>query len=421
MERCWNYYLEQDDSLYFFTPVQSWEAVGDYELEIHLSQACAWFEQLLCSYEFSVMSPDALENNTGAAAAAGTGPYVLKEYSVNEYGESDNCLLVKNESYYGSAEEFPLDEIEFVTLGGMSEALDMLSSSELDCAILEMQDMQNAVNSGEYDGTLEYSDFSINVYYGFGGTQEGRCIWLNPTLCEPLMDKNVRKAICMSIDLDAVSKALYFDHAKIQNSIWSDASAMSVPYEDLEYDPQEAQRLLEAAGYSPGDISFSVMAMPSEQAAFEVIRDNLAQIGVEVIIEEWDDNSSGTRFDNAYALNIGLNNYLQLTREGSHVLERWNGILQSARSPMESILKHSWQEIYDPDLYAQMCDLYDRMITTPHWDEMIECSRELTRIVQEDYAALPFIQEPVFVAVREGTEEQFEALMQTSTFKWMHQ
>ena len=83
--------------------------------------------------------------------------------------------------------------------------------------------------------------------------------------------------------------------------------------------------------------------------------------------------------------------------------------------------KHSWQEIYAPELYARMCEIYDRMMSTSSWDEMVECSRELTRIVQEDYAAMPLVQEPVFFAVREGAEELFEALTETSMFKWMYQ
>ena len=84
-------------------------------------------------------------------------------------------------------------------------------------------------------------------------------------------------------------------------------------------------------------------------------------------------------------------------------------------------LKFSWQEIYDPELYERMCEIYDSMMSAHSWDEMVRCSRELTCIMQEDYAALPFVQEPFCFAVREGAEEDFDIFSKTGAFKFVFQ
>ena len=53
--------------------------------------------------------------------------------------------------------------------------------------------------------------------------------------------------------------------------------------------------------------------------------------------------------------------------------------------------------------------------------EFIKNGKELTSFIQDNYAALPLVQEPVFFAVRKGAEDEFRALTETSMFKWMYQ
>jgi hypothetical protein len=83
----------------------------------------------------------------------------------------------------------------------------------------------------------------------------------------------------------------------------------------------------------------------------------------------------------------------------------------------EHLIKEVWSDIYNPELYQQMLDTYDKMITALTWDEMLVNCRQLTTYLQEDYGAMNCIQAPWFAAFDKSlkclvfsTENHFQQL-----------
>ena len=58
-----------------------------------------------------------------------------------------------------------------------------------------------------------------------------------------------------------------------------------------------------------------------------------------------------------------------------------------------------WTDIYDPELYAAMCDSYEAMMGSVTWEDMVANSKSITDMLQRSYGGLPGVQMPIFTAV----------------------
>ena len=111
-----------------------------------------------------------------------------------------------------------------------------------------------------------------------------------------LSDVNVRKALQMAIDVDAIVTAVYGGNAVVQNGIipegiWSFNEKLTRPACDAE----AAKALLKEAGYAEGEITFE-MAMDSSSSAntqlvYQYIQQNLKSIGINAEIRTYDESS----------------------------------------------------------------------------------------------------------------------------------
>ena len=366
----WDVARERNPQVLIENKIASYEADG-YELTVILSEPCSWFERSLCGFELVPVSKEYLAlygaNYTGCA---GTGPYV-----VSGFDGTDRVVLERNTySTYKNGENLP-DRIEFVFA--------MSSDRDVDAEI---------ISSEQYSALSDKSSV-----YSFT-EKDHAVLWLNPKHCAALAVKEARKAVYLTIDLTDVNEKAFSGKGKTSGSIWA--------YH--ESDTETALGALASVGMAASDINIKIAADSNNANQLEVIRSQLLDVGMDANFEIVSPHAQLMVFGQPWHIGLTATNYGKPWQIWTHTLKS------------EMLIHTCYQADYAPDLYAQMCDLYDRIMTTPHWDEMVECSRELTRIVQEDYAALPLVQEPVFFAVREGAEEQFQALTQTSMFKWMY-
>ena len=398
-------------------------------LVIELASPCAWFETELCVDTYRI------KKSGSSGLPVGTGPYIIDEYVEWDEELMRTYYVLKANVNYHTRERIP--RFETLTL--------------CSCVLSDHDALSKMLLEGERDISVFFDASDVDFYAADGHSVETAlskdytALWLNPTRHEAFTNIEVRKAVNRFIDLDALNEACYGSYGKVQSSIWAEGSVESVPYDGFYYDSEEGHALLADAGYSASDLSFEIIdgwkMIGTPPTVVEQIAAQLNKAGMDVEVS-YVEKGLHLVPDNCRVLNVpvGLNyrynsGLAALGQIGTGPHAAWKSIMlkyePNALTPPADITtsypgqlfeyKHSWQEIYAPELYTRMCEIYDRMISTPHWDEMVECSRELTRIVQEDYAAMPLVQEPVFFAVREGAEEQFEALTQTSMFKWMYQ
>jgi len=378
----WDYCSQYGFALFSVLNIVSWEATGEDELSVQLSAPCAHFESSLA--ELYVISPAALkewgpENNR---AAVGTAPYYISEFAEsNEYGEvPDEVVFTANPDYYLYERMPAIETIRGKTWLDHDVAEEALLSGEIDAysfSYVYNEEFYSRLES-EFDGTV------LKAY------DSGALLLFNPTFVPELQIYEVRKAINRFIDLDAINNALYNGMGKVQTSIWAAGTSGAVPWpEGFYYAPEEGRELLAEAGFEPGSISFENAVVDTNQELMEMIADQLAAGGIEMKLEIFEAHFGFSPHPTDYRLNVGNVGY-----SDTDPYAPWQFIL------LEGQLMHTVRtDLYDPELYATQSDVYEKLMSSTTWEEMLENSKTLTDLVQKDYAALPGVSSPWFVAV----------------------
>ena len=200
----------------------------------------------------------------------GTGPYVLS-------GSGEDWTLTARQGWW-QGEELPLQTIP---LRAIQEADDLIHAFDTRDIALVSTDLTgtNALGfSGSFD-TVDYPT-SIMLYVGFNVTSG------------PCRSAAVRQALLRAFDRSSVATALYSSHARPAALPISPASSYypETLAQELEYAPQEAAQLLEAAG-KVGSLTF---VAPSDNAAraatAQHLADGLTELGLQVELQllPWD-------------------------------------------------------------------------------------------------------------------------------------
>lgn len=200
----------------------------------------------------------------------GTGPYVL-----SQSGE-DWSLTARQGWWQGEALS-----LQTIPLRSIRETDDLIHAFDTRDIALVSTDLTgtNALGfSGSFD-TVDYPT-SIMLYVGFNVTSG------------PCRSAAVRQALLRAFDRSSVATALYSSHARPAALPISPASSYypETLAQELEYAPQEAAQLLEAAG-KVGSLTF---VAPSDNAAraatAQHLADCLTELGLQVELQllPWD-------------------------------------------------------------------------------------------------------------------------------------
>jgi peptide/nickel transport system substrate-binding protein len=270
----------------------SCEATDDKTVVVKVNQVTSKLPAALSLPSFSMQSPDALkkydaDNMSGSDDAltyskyalehpTGTGPFKFKSW---DRGNGE-VTIVKNDDYWG--EKALLDEIVFRTIPEGTARRQALEAGEVDgYDFVDPADYDTLTGAGAQ--VLVRDPFNI-LYLGFnGGNVKGTKA--NPALKKP----EVRQAIAYAIDRETIVKSLLPKGAEVAKEFMPptvDGWADDVTQYD--YDPQKAKDLLKQAGeenltlrfYYPTDVSRPYM--PDPAALFQVISQNLEDVGIKV-------------------------------------------------------------------------------------------------------------------------------------------
>lgn len=181
------------------------------------------------------------------ANVAGTGRYVLKEYV-----RDDHTSLEVFANYWGEKPEAEKVTIRAIPNDGtrtaslMGKEVDMITNVPVtDVATLEAQDFLNVV-----------SEPSIGVmFYNLAQCEEtpdkdAAMPMKSPDGSNPLRLKDVRLAIALAIDTQALIDKVQNGFATIAPTVVPEGfNGFNADIKDYGYDPTEAEKLLDAAGY----------------------------------------------------------------------------------------------------------------------------------------------------------------------------
>lgn len=270
--------------------IEDVKADGDYGVVITLSEprSAPLFLQTVANYSAGHIvcsqAVEAVGDEAFAAHPVGTGPFFFQSHIPGQRVE-----LVANDDFYRDAPGLAGIDVVFMANENSRELA--LQSGDLDLMILSSD--ERAVQR------LEDMDGISATATPFGGPM---ILFFNTSI-EPLDDVRVREAITLGID-PAAHRALGGE------SVFTPAYASGVPEggdgglteEDArergvlrEYDPDRARELLIEAGY-PDGFSMKLMAseIPQYNENYQVLQEEMAQIGIEVEVQTVDHASYGS-------------------------------------------------------------------------------------------------------------------------------
>jgi peptide/nickel transport system substrate-binding protein len=272
-------------------PIQSFEAVDDYTLRIHL--AIPYFPLLTSLAEPSymmIMSPEAVE---AAGEAYGRNPVGCGPYKFKEWVTGDRIVLERNPDFnWGPAfaHEGPwyINEIEFRIIPESATQVAGLEAGELDAAVIDANDVKLLEETGRFTihetlapGAAPYLQYNVTA--------------------APFDDVRVRQAINLAVDREVLVKVVTQGNAVVQYGPMSSATVGYWPeIEDLgyHYNLDKAKALMEEAGFTynaegmlekdgaPFAVTLKTLSVPVLGKSAEVLQAQFKALGIQVELEQ---------------------------------------------------------------------------------------------------------------------------------------
>jgi len=226
-------------------PYESSTVIDDYTVEVKLSAPYGPLLRMLSLMEFAIISPTAAESlglEDYGFAPVGTGPFKFVEWTLQE-----STVFEKNPDYnWGASDIYPitgaayLDGIVYQYLVEAGTRIAALENGEVD-AITSVPPLEVA-------RLEESSDFTIEKYAASGHPSA----FILNTSKPPTDDLNVRTAINLAMDREALVAALYDNQ---NDPAYGPLSPVTFGYwpegpERWAFNPEEADRLLQESGWA---------------------------------------------------------------------------------------------------------------------------------------------------------------------------
>ncbi len=263
-----------------YDSLESVEATGEHEVVFTLSRPDpAFVDKLTLGIVPEHLLAEEDLNTAGFNLdPVGTGPFVM-----DAFDEGERMVWTANEDYHGGEVALPRVVVSF--LGDSNARVSQLEAGTVDVDA-----------AGQPPRVVErfddHDDFQV---VGIPGDQVALTL---PTTNEDFQDAEVRRAIGMAIDRDALIDGVYAGRANDADGPFSQQHWAHAPVE-VGYDPETAAQLLDEAGWTLDDdgvrtrdgqpLSFPIVHGHGDEHRLDVIlsiRDDLADIGIEAEPEE---------------------------------------------------------------------------------------------------------------------------------------
>lgn len=267
-----------------FDAVTAVEAVDEYTVEITVDAPAPNLLSNLGGFKgMSIVQEDNVESDEISSNPVGTGPF-----SMASYASGDHISLEANPDYWAGAPA--LGGVEFSFISEPSTALAALNSGEIHWSDNIPPQQVEELEGSE---TLDIEVIPSNDYWYLAMN-------INE---EPWDDERVRQAVGYAIDREAIIQAVSYGTAQPNQLAIPEDSIWYTEYDRYSHDPDEAEQLLEEAGFDGGEIEFlATSEYPETITAAQIIADNLEPLGFEVSISQpdfssWLDEQNNGNFD----------------------------------------------------------------------------------------------------------------------------
>lgn len=248
-------------------PITNVEVLGEFELRISTAVPVPLLLALLTSFE--MLSPDFFENSDDFELnrmAVGTGPYELVEFVPDSHVE-----VKRFDGYWG---ETPSIETAIIREAGPAARLAELLAGNADILANFLPSQVPAVENDDNTSILTTSGNNfISSYFNL----------IDPA--SPLQNAGVRQALNLAVDMDSIVEFLWGGLGEpIATLVPPLDFGFNPDVEPFGFDPDEARRLLEQAGYPEG-FSTTMVTIPGFQPIAEAIVGFLAEVNIIVDLQ----------------------------------------------------------------------------------------------------------------------------------------
>lgn len=237
--------------------------VDDYNVKFELSRPSPSLLYTLTQPGLNMVSPKALAEGTWQTMPSGTGAFVYKE---DETISGSKYVFDYYDKYYAPDEVGPA-KVEVYYLTDDASRYNALLAGQIDAADGDVMNLAQAEAAGMKNHTwttLRYHMIMLDRKGVFG---------------DPL----VRKAMCMAMPGEQISKARYADMLKFPNQRFDAGDPAHVAdLKDYSYDIEGAKALMAEAGNPK--VSFKLPSPDFLKVESELLKESFAKIGIEVEI-----------------------------------------------------------------------------------------------------------------------------------------
>ncbi len=269
---------------FVFTNITETEVVDD--LTVRVSMEVPWVAfpaYLYGSSRLGIMAQSQLDDaETCNTNPVGTGPFSFVNWSPNEIFQAE-----RNEDYWQMApdgEPYPYaDAIEFVPITD-----GQIRNQALEGGDIDLMHTSNAADIGSrWRDARDAGEVNMLASEAFGEVAFGQLNHTEP----PFDDLRMRQAAAMAIDREQLIQVIGEGVPTLANGPFAPDSIAYL--EDTgypEYDPEEAERLVEEYVADGGDASFTLSSTtdPTVRRSAELAQQMVQAVGVEMDINELD-------------------------------------------------------------------------------------------------------------------------------------
>ncbi|MBC3951944.1 ABC transporter substrate-binding protein [Pseudomonas folii] len=360
------------------------EVVDDFTVKLVLSTPNAGFLQATSTTNLSILAPESYKRSVkerSLGAIIGTGPFVLERYT-----PESGLKLVKRIGY------------AWPSANAKNKGEAHLNTVEVSYV------PEESVRNGQFvQGQVDilwprapFSEVDLNLFKSKGATIQSRSLpgpalnfYPNTRGTRILADRNVRLALQKGIDRKTYAATVYNPQFPVVTSIYD----VTTPYyknksDQLTYDPQGAEKLLDEAGWQKGPdgyrskdgkrLKLVYNLSPAEGAGDVLIQDQLRKIGIELKLNvlttaEWAAANASGNYDLTSTY---------MTRADPIILQT----IIDPRSANSSTLATN---LYAPETLPNALELFDAGLTATQAEQRAKAYGDLQDLLIEEGSAFP--------------------------------
>lgn len=235
------------------------------------SPSVEFYLGFLCCYILPKAYHQSVGDDGFLAKPIGAGPYKLVDYQ-----RGSRIVLEAFDKYWGGVP--PIKNVTFQALTEASTRVAAIESGQVDIAV--QLPFREAIR------LQSKPDLTVKIY-----PQAEIYMLQVPSYVEVLQNKDVRTALHMAIDKQALSKGFFAGTAKPLSILTTPGSSADIPGYSFPFNRAQAAELLKKAGYSqakPLRLTFLCPngSFPNDYEISQAIAAMWRQIGVDVKLEE---------------------------------------------------------------------------------------------------------------------------------------